>query len=135
MRLLSTIDRIACARGRDVIFLDMLQGPDNCNLGFGRRWDERPEVAEATAWLDENSIPWQLCGSIVPGIEILEGGPLAIYIDVPYEPGSEILAKLEARFENTDGKPKHPELRLTLLPLQVAKRQVELYEPDCEDSD
>jgi hypothetical protein len=135
MRRISTIDRIACERGRDVIYLDMLQGPDNCDFGFGRDWEERPEVDEATDWLDENSIPWQLCGSIVPGLEILEGGPLAIYIDVPYEAGSEILAKLEERFETPDGMPRHPELRLTLLPLKVARRKVALYEREGEEFD
>jgi hypothetical protein len=135
IRVLSTIDRIACKLGRDVLFLNMLDGPDNCDLGFGRPWDERPEVDEATAWLDEHSISWELCFSILPGVIILEGGPMAIYIDVPYQPGSEILAKLEERFETSDGKPKHPELVLTLLPLEIAMRQMAQYQSDSDDDE
>jgi hypothetical protein len=111
--ILETIDAIARRLGRDVIFLDIRER-DN------RATRDRPEVAAATAWLNANGIGWSSCFGFVLGMIVVEGGPRAIYIDVPFEPGSALLADLEARFETTDGHPCHPDLILTLLPLKRA---------------
>lgn len=111
--ILETIDAIARRLGRDVIFLDIRDRQD-------RPTRDRPEVAAATAWLDAEGIGWKFCFGFEPGWAILEGGPLAIYIDAPFEPGSALLARLEARFEAQDREHPHPDLILTLLRIAVA---------------
>jgi len=51
---------------------------------------------------------------------ILEGSPRTIFVAAPFVPDSPLLAKLEARFETSDGQPRHPELTLSLLTQAVA---------------
>lgn len=108
---IETIDAIARRLCRDVIFLDIRSSQD-------RPVRDRAEISEATAWLGAEGIGWTVCLGFVPGMLLIEGGPRAIYIEVPFEPGSGTLAKLETRFETQDGHPRHPDLILTLLPLQ-----------------
>lgn len=110
---IETIDAIARHLGRDVIFLDIQNAEE-------RPVANRPEIAEATAWLDAEGIGWTACLGFVPGTLLIEGGPRAIQIEVPFEPGSAILAKLEAQFETPDGNPRHPNLVLSLLNLEDA---------------
>lgn len=110
---IETIDAIARRLGRDVIFLDIRSGKD-------RPVQDRPEIAKATAWLDAEGIGWSACLGFAPGMLLIEGGPQAIHIEVPFEPGSAMLAKLDARFETPDGHPRHPDLILTLLTLEDA---------------
>ncbi len=124
--ILETIDTIARRLQRDVLFLD-IRGR------HGGPARNRPEVAEATAWLDAHGISWTLCIGFVPGRVIIEGGPRAIHIDAPFAPGSALLAKLDARFETPDGKPQHPDLILTLLPHAVAMVNAEQDEPGFWD--
>lgn len=108
-----TIDAIARRLGRDVIFLDIRNDED-------RPMRDRPEIAEATGWLDAMRIGWTACLGFVPGMLLIEGGPRAIHIDAPFEPGSTLLAMLEARFEKPDGQPRHRDLILALLPIEEA---------------
>lgn len=110
---IDTIDAIARRLGRDVIFLDIRNGGT-------RPVRDRPEVAAASAWLDAEGIGWTACLGFAPGMLLIEGGPRAIHIEVPFEPGSAMLAKLDARFETPDGHPRHPDLILTLLTLEDA---------------
>ena len=110
---IETIDAIARRLGRDVIFLDIRNGAD-------RPVQDRPEIAEATAWLDAEGIGWTACLGFAPGMLLIEGGPRAIHIEAPFEPGSAMLAKLEARFEAPDGHPRHPDLILSLLTFEDA---------------
>jgi hypothetical protein len=123
---IETIDAIARRLGRDVIFLDIRNGGD-------RPVRDRPEIVEATAWLDAEGIGWTACLGFVPGMLLIEGGPRAIYIEAPFEPGSAMLAKLEARFETTDGHPRHPDLILTLLTLEDALINAEQDTPGFWD--
>jgi hypothetical protein len=108
-----TIDAIARRLGRDVIFLDIQNGEDR------PVWD-RPEVTAATAWLDAEGIGWTACLGFAPGMLLIDGGPRAIHIEAPFEPGSAVLAKLDARFETPGGHPRHPDLILTLLTIKDA---------------
>ena len=110
---IDTIDAIARRLGRDVIFLDIRNGGT-------RPVRDRPEVAAASAWLDAEGIGWTACLGFAHGMLLIEGGPRAIHIEVPFEPGSAMLAKLDARFETPDGHPRHPDLILTLLTLEDA---------------
>jgi hypothetical protein len=110
---IETIDAIARRLGRDVIFLDIRNGED-------RPVRDRQEIAAATTWLDAERIGWTVCLGFAPGMLLIEGGPRAIYIEAPFEPGSETLAKLESRFETPDGYPLHPDLILTLLAFEDA---------------
>ena len=119
---IETIDGIARRLGRDVIFLDIRTAED-------RRVRDRPEIVEATAWLDAEGIGWRACLGFAPGMLLIEGGPRAIHIEVPFEPGSATLAKLDARFETPDGQPRHRDLILTLLPLEDALINAEQDEP------
>ena len=123
---IETIDAIARQLGRDVIFLDIQSGeePPVAN---------RPEIAAAIAWLDAEGIGWTACLGFVPGTLLIEGGPRAIQIEVPFEPGSAILAKLEAQFETPDGNPRHPNLVLSLLNLEDALINAEQDEPGFWD--
>lgn len=123
---IETIDAIARRLGRDVIFLDIRNGGD-------RPVRDRPEIVEATAWLDAEGIGWTACLGFVPGMLLIEGGPRAIYIEAPFEPGSAMLAKLEARFETPDGHPRHPDLILTLLTLEDALINAEQDTPGFWD--
>ena len=124
---IKTIDAIARRLGRDVLFLDIR----NCE---DRSLRDRPEVAEAIAWLDAEGIGWTSCVGFVPGITLIEGGPGAIYIDTPFQPGSARLEKLEARFETADGRPRQPKLILTLLTLEEALINAEQDEPGFWDN-
>lgn len=119
---IETIDAIARRLGRDVIFLDIRTAAD-------RPVRDRPEIVEATAWLDAEGIGWTACLGFAPGMLLIEGGPRAIHIEVPFEPGSAMLAKLDARFETPDGQPRHRDLILTLLHLEVALINAEQDEP------
>lgn len=123
---IETIDAIARRLGRDVIFLDIRSGKD-------RPVQDRPEIAEATAWLDAEGIGWTACLGFAPGMLLIEGGPRAIHIEAPFEPGSAMLAKLEARFETPDGHPRHPDLILTLLILEDALINTEQDAPGFWD--
>ena len=123
---IETIDAIARRLGRDVIFLDIRSGKD-------RPVQDRPEIAEATAWLDAEGIGWTACLGFAPGMLLIEGGPRAIHIEAPFEPGSAMLAKLEARFETPDGHPRHPDLILTLLILEDALINTEQDAPGFRD--
>lgn len=105
---IDTIDAIARRLCRGVIFLD-IRNDNSCPV-----WD-RPDVTAATAWLDVEGIGWTACLGFAPRVLLVEGGPRAIHIDTPFEPGSALLAKLEARFETPDGQPRHPDLILALL--------------------
>ena len=124
---IKTIDEIARGLGRDVIFLDIR----NCEDRPAR---DRPEVAEATAWLNAQGISWTTCLGFAPRILLIEGGPRAIHIDEPFEPGSATLTKLEERFETPDGLPRHPDLILTLLPLDDAMINAEQDAPGFWDN-
>ena len=123
---IETIDAIARRLGRDVIFLDIRNGGD-------RPVRDQPEIVEATAWLDAEGIGWTACLGFVPGMLLIEGGPRATYIEAPFEPGSAMLAKLEARFETPDGHPCHPDLILTLLTLEDALINAEQDTPGFWD--
>lgn len=124
--ILETIDAIARRLGRDVIFLDIVERQD-------RPSRDRPEVAEATAWLDAQGIGWSPCFGFLPGLVIVEGGSRAIHIDAPFEPGSPLLRKLEDRFETPDGLPRHPDLVLSLLRLETAMVNADQDEPGFWD--
>ncbi len=121
-----TIDAIARRLGRDVIFLDICERDD-------RPTRNRPEVAAATAWLDTEGIGWAPCFGFVHGMIVVEGGPRAIHIDAPFEPGSPLLRKLEDQFETPDGLPRHPGLILSLLRLETAMVNAEQDEPGFWD--
>jgi hypothetical protein len=125
--VLETIDAIARRLGRDVIFLDIRDGRE-------RPTRNRPEVAAATAWFDAEGIGWKLCFGFEPGWAILEGGPLAIYIDASFEPGSALLARLEVQFEAQDGLPRHPGLVLSLLRLETAMVNADQDKPGFWDN-
>ena len=124
---IDTIDAIARRLGRDVIFLDIRNCEERCG-------QDRPEVAEATAWLDAEGIGWTACLGFVPGMLLIEGGPRAIHIEAPFEPESAMLVKLEARFETRDGQPRHPDLILTLLTLEDALINAEQDAPGFWDN-
>ncbi len=126
-RRIETIDAIARRLGRDVIFLDIR----NSQV---RTVQSRPEIAEATAWLNAQGIGWTDCLGFAPGMLLIEGGPRAIYIETPFAPGSATLTKLEARFETPDGHPRHPDLILTLLPLQDTLINAEQDAPEFWDN-
>lgn len=121
-----TIDAIARRLERDVIFLDIRAREDRFS-------HDRPEVAEATDWLDAEGVGWELCFGFMPGTVIFEGGPRAIYIDAPFEPGSPLLRKLEDRFETSEGQPCHPDLWLTLLTFENALINAEQDAPGFWD--
>lgn len=123
---LETIDAIARRLKRDVIFLAIVERYD-------RPTRDRPEVAAATGWLDAEGIGWTPCFGFMPGMVIFEGGPRAIQIDVPFEPGSPLLRKLEDRFETPDGLPRHPDLILSLLRLETAMVNADQDEPGFWD--
>ena len=125
--ILETIDAIARRLKRDVIFLAIVERQD-------RPSRDRPEVAEATAWLDAEGIGWTPCFGFMPGMVIFEGSPRAIYIDAPFEPGFPLLRKLEDRFETPDGLPRHPDLVLSLLRLETAMVNADQDEPGFWDS-
>jgi hypothetical protein len=116
---IETIDAIARRLGRDVIFLDIR---------------DRLEIAEATAWLDAEGIGWAPFLRFVPGMLLIEGGPRAIYIETPFEPGAPALAKLEGQFETPDGHPCHPDLILTLLTPEDAVINAEQDTPGFWDN-
>lgn len=120
--ILETIDAIARRLRRDVIFLDIAERQD-------RHTRDRPEVAAATAWLAAEGIGWAPCFGFLPGMVILEGGPRAIHIDAPFEPGSPLLHRLEDRFETPHGLPRHPDLILSLLRLETAMINADQDEP------
>lgn len=124
--IVETIDAIARRLKRDVIFLAIVERQD-------RPSRDRPEVAEATAWLDTQGICWTPCFGFLPGLVIFEGGPRAIHIDAPFEPGSPLLRKLEDRFETPDGLPSDPDLVLSLLRLETAMVNAEQDEPGFWD--
>lgn len=124
--ILETIDAIARRLKRDVIFLD-LRG------SFEHPGRDRPEAEEATAWLDAEGIGWAPCFGFLPGMVIFEGGPRAIHIDLPFEPGSAALRRLEDRFETPDGLPRHPDLVLSLLRLETAMVNADQDEPGFWD--
>lgn len=125
--ILETIDAIARRLERDVIFLDIREHED---------WHsrDRPEVSAATAWLDAEGIGWTQCFGFMPGTIIFEGGPRAIYIDAPFEPGSPLLRKLDDRFETSDGQPRHPDLILKALRLKDALINAEQDAPGFWDN-
>lgn len=123
---INTIDAIARRLGRDVIFLDIRNSVD-------RLVRDRPEIADATAWLDAEGIGWTACLGFVPGMLLIEGGPRAIHIEASFERGSAMLAKLEARFETPDGHPRHPDLILSLLTLEDALINTEQDAPGFWD--
>lgn len=125
--ILETIDAIARRLKRDVIFLDIRYRRD-------RPSRDRAEVAVATAWLDLEGIGWAPCFGFKPGLVILEGGPRAIHILAPFEPGSPLLRKLEDQFETSDGLPRHPDLILSLLRLKTAMINAEQDEPGFWDN-
>lgn len=125
--ILETIDAIARRLKRDVIFLDIVERQD-------RPSRDRPEVVEATAWLDTQGIGWSPCFGFLPGLVIFEGGPRAIHIEVPFEPGSPLLHKLEDQFETPDGLPRHPDLALSLLRLETAMVNADQDEPGFWDN-
>lgn len=125
--ILETIDAIARRLKRDVIFLAIVERQD-------RPSRDRPEVAEATAWLDAQGIGWSPCFGFLPGMVIFEGVPRAIYIDAPFEPCSPLLRKLEDRFETPDGLPRHPDLVLSLLRLETAMVNADQDEPGFWDN-
>lgn len=124
---IETIDAIARRLCRDVIFLDIRSGED-------RPVQDRSEIAEAIAWLDAEGIGWKACLGFAPGMLLIEGGPRAIHVEAPFEPGSTMLAKLEARFETPDGDPRHSDLILTLLTLEDALINAEQDAPGFWDS-
>lgn len=124
--ILETVDAIARRLGRDVIYLAIVKRQDRSSR-------DRPEVAAATAWLDAEGIGWSACLGFAPGMLLIEGGPQAIHIEVPFEPGSAMLAKLDARFETPDGHPRHPDLILTLLTLEDALINAEQDAPGFWD--
>ena len=117
-----TIDAIARRLKRDVVFLDIAERQD-------RPTRDRPEVTAAIAWLDAEGISWTPCFGFVPGMIVVEGGPRAIHIDAPFAPGSPLLRKLENRFETPDGRPRHPDLVLSLLRLETAMVNADQDEP------
>ena len=125
--ILETIDAIARRLKRDVIFLAIVERQD-------RPSRDRPEVVEATAWLDAEGIGWEPCFGFLPGLVIFEGGPRAIHIEVPFEPGSPLLHKLEDQFETLDGLPRHPDLVLSLLRLETAMVNADQDEPGFWDN-
>jgi hypothetical protein len=57
----------------------MLDSPDDFEFGYDRPGDKRPDVNEAIIWLDERSIAWEMCVSIIPGMLILEGALRNLY--------------------------------------------------------
>lgn len=124
---IETIDAIARRLGRDVLFLDIRSGVD-------RPVRDQSEIAQATAWLDAEGIGWTACLGFAPGTLLIEGGPRAIHIDAPFESGSAMLAKLEARFETPDGHPRHPDLILSLLTLEDALINAEQDVPGFWDN-
>ena len=113
VRRIMTIDALARDRRADVLFIAMLSSS-------GEPTRDHPAIAEATSWLTEEGIGWELCAGFHRGLVSLEGGPRVIFIDTPYAPGSEVLAKLEARFEQEDGTPRTPGIVLALLTLVEA---------------
>jgi hypothetical protein len=127
VKLIKTIDAIARERRADVIFLATFD--DN-----GRHTREHPAIMAATMWLTDEGIRWELCGGFQTGWISLEGGPRVIFIDVPHEPGSGTLKKLEARFESGDGSPRIPGLILTLLTLDEAMENAEQDNPEFWDN-
>lgn len=124
--ILETIDAIARRLGRDVIFL-ALRG------SFEHPGRDRPEADAATAWLDAEGIGWTECFGFLPDMVIFEGGPRAIYIDLPFEPGSTSLRRLEDRFETADRLPRYPDLVLSLLRLESAMVNADQDDPGFWD--
>ncbi len=124
--LIKTIDAIARERNEDVIFLSIL-APD------GSPTRHHPALKEATEWLSCEGIGWALCGAFQPDWISLGAGPHAIFIDAPYRPGSDLLARLDAQFEKEDGTPRIPGLVLTLLTLEEAMVNAAQDDPDFWD--
>jgi hypothetical protein len=121
--LIETIDGIARRLGRDVIYLSF-------HDDHGDPLEEHPELGKVTDWLDEQGIGWQVCSCFSEGAITVEGGPGCLYLDVPFEPGTEKMSKLEAHLMDKDGQPSLPGFVPTILKLEDAMRNAYQDDPD-----
>lgn len=119
---IKTIDAIARERRTDTMFIAMVNRA-------GEATRDHPAIAEATTWLTEEGLGWEICAGFQRGFVSLEGGSRVIFIDAPYAPGSRTLARLEARFEREDGTPRTPGIILALLTLDEAMSNAEQDDP------
>jgi len=127
VQLIQMIDAISRQRRMDVLFLAILDGA-------GRPARDHPALSEATGWLTAEGFAWQICGAFQQGWIYLGDGKRVIFIDTPYLPGSDTLARLEARFEMADGTPRNPGLVLTVLTLAEAMTNAAQDEPGFWDN-
>jgi hypothetical protein len=127
VQLIQMIDAISRQRRMDVLFLAILDGA-------GRPTRDHPALREAKDWLTAEGFAWQICGAFQQGWIYLGDGKRVIFIDTPYLPGSDTLARLEARFEMADGTPRNPGLVLTVLTLAEAMTNAAQDEPGFWDN-
>jgi len=138
-RVVKTLDQIARAKQRDVLYITFHQQPESESTADIDEQDDTPFDWEGCAnrkavisFLDAQNIPYQVCFDPQPtsGVVILampyEG---QIYIDFPYDESDTQCKKLESYLENTDGTTKLPGVHFWLYPLDIAMENAEHDEP------
>ena len=129
-QIVDPIDRIARAKGRDVLMVGF-RAPKSRRERFD--WEHCPSRQELIEWLDRQGIAWTPCYEMWSDglIETPYTGEL--YIDVPYDRANEQYRQLELHLENPDGSPRIPHVLFFLLPLATALKNAHHDEPGYWD--
>lgn len=145
-QIIQTIDGIARAKQRDVLFLSFYDRaikeylktapPDEEDAAreqwlTHRRhgWETLPIRQQITDWLDAKGITWEECAPFTPGWVWLEGYCGDIYVDLPYDKTLPLYQELEAYLQYDDDRMRHEHVWFFYLPLEDAMRNAEQDEP------
>lgn len=114
-QIIQTIDEIARAKQRDVIFVQF----HNFNTGFVADYRTNPSRQAIMSWLDEQDIFYTPCGGSDSGC-IIEGYDGELYIDVHLDEKDDNFFNLCKRFLPEDGTRSLENAWFFYLPLAVA---------------
>ena len=115
-QIVKHIDKIAREKQRDVLFIDF-----DREIYPSYDYENYEERNKLITWLEENDIPYQLCGPIASelGWESYRG---QFFIDIPIDENNKKYKLLCKHLENPDGSMKIPGVNFWYLPLEVAMK-------------
>lgn len=118
--LVEAIDAISRRLDRDVMYL-------RCSCMHSA------ERAKAKDWLNAAGLSTSDCMPFVTSYLQIESPATELYIDVKYDPNSEVFRLLDSQFRNATGSPVLTGVLLTRLPLEQALLNKEQDEPGYWD--
>ena len=129
------IDKIARKKNRDVLYIAFnkpKKEDDSLQEYYAYEFENDPVRDEFIKWLDENNIPYEMCGPIAreDGWEKYMG---QLYIDIPMDENDKRYVKLNEHLEDKEGNMKINGIYYHYVPVEIAMKNTHHDKPGFWD--